>query len=805
MRQAEKKRECPVCFREYPADVEFCAEDGHALPVCQTMFGHQHVGSDTEQELPDITLAPERENVAEGDFQSAVMEAGTQLGSYRLVKLIGRGGMGEVYLALHLKLGRKVALKLLRSTYATNLDAVRRFFREAQAASQVNHPNIVAITDFVENEAGSCFYVMEYLQGESLYLRKERKSIPLSEVLEIGEQMASGLDALHGAGIVHRDLKPANVFLAKVEGQPLQVKLLDFGLIKLRSGATLSETEETPFGGETLIGTPQYMSPEQVKADSSLDHRADIYAFGVILYELVVGKRPIDARAVGELLVNIVTEPPKAPSTVGIAHLPKAFEQLIMRCLEKDPSKRPQSARKLIAELHELREPRVEPGVQPSSPSSPSPSPLLRSPPAFRPRRRKPWALVASLAVLLAAALVVSLFAFRNPPPVRKDAPIALLQQAWQKVERRARDGSEWLGAKEKMKLYHLDALKTGKGAGAEVSFHAGGLLQVDEKSVVLIEAPDPSAPDKTPLVHLRKGTIRGVAKPGQPLHFITAEGKMGRIVARGKKAATFRLVTRRDGSVGVAVLQGQMQVGSEGKITNLDSGQVVDMVRGEVGVPEKLPPFPQLVSPGVDALVPADQVTLWWRAVPRAKTYRVQLAKDLGFRQVLIDRLAKGVKLPVKELKRGRYTWRVRTIGEHGREGEFGFARRMLVLDPNPLNETESDKVPLLTKASPKHNTVIQVTGKARVAFRFEGGTPPFLLVVARQPSLAHAIVLKRRLRAANTQVGGLKPGIYYWAVYAPKKDGGKQLLLASIRRLIVRKKQAPQLHLPEIDWKAK
>ena len=273
---------------------------------------------------------------------SAVREPGTILGSYRLIEVLGEGGMGVVYLGEHTKLGRRVAIKMLRSEYSENPQAVHRFFAEARAVNKINHQNIVEITDFVENPGSDNYYIMELLKGSTLAAVIDNDGIqPLARSVGIMLQVASGLGAVHAAGIVHRDLKPDNVFLTERAGQKDFVKLLDFGVAKL-GGDTAISVHSTAAGA--ILGTPEYMSPEQASG-KVVDTRTDLYAFGVMLYELVTGRLPLTGSSFGELVVKHLTVAPTPPAIVeGLPHfIPPELDDVILACLAKDPSDRPES------------------------------------------------------------------------------------------------------------------------------------------------------------------------------------------------------------------------------------------------------------------------------------------------------------------------------------------------------------------------------------------------------------------------------------------------------------------------------
>src|SRR6266540_3471246 len=217
---------------------------------------------------------------------------GSQIGVYKILSPLGRGGMGEVYLALDTRLGRKVAVKLLLDEFTTDAERLRRFEQEARAASALNHPNIITVYEIGEIE-GRRFIVTEYVEGETLRQRMEsapQRRIRLSEALEIAAQVAAALQAAHEAGITHRDIKPENV-MSRSDGL---VKVLDFGLAKLSGARPSSQppaAESLNTRSGTVMGTASYMSPEQARGEK-VDHRTDIFSLGVMLYEMLAGRRP---------------------------------------------------------------------------------------------------------------------------------------------------------------------------------------------------------------------------------------------------------------------------------------------------------------------------------------------------------------------------------------------------------------------------------------------------------------------------------------------------------------------------------
>jgi len=271
------------------------------------------------------------------------------LGPYELKELLGEGGMGQVWLAEHAKLQRKVAIKLLKPELVRVEAQVKRFFDEARAVNKVNHPHIVEITDFVEErEMGRVWCVMEYLKGATLKVVGRDETLSIARSVKIVRQVCDALDAAHRVGVVHRDIKPDNIFLVEGKGEGDFVKVLDFGVAKLREERGTSGHTDT---GE-IVGTPAYMSPEQALGQE-VDARSDLYSLGTLLYVLLAGRFPFDGVTAGQLVANIVAKRPlPLPKTSRSGEaITEELEGVLMRCLEKDPAARHASMRALSEAL----------------------------------------------------------------------------------------------------------------------------------------------------------------------------------------------------------------------------------------------------------------------------------------------------------------------------------------------------------------------------------------------------------------------------------------------------------------------
>jgi serine/threonine-protein kinase len=347
---------------------------------------------------------------------------GTTIGNYVVRKKIGQGGMGAVYLAEHPRIGRQVAIKVLLPEVSKKAEVVQRFFTEARSSSEIHNEHIIDVLDYGELADGTSYLIMEWLEGKSLRDALRGGKMPVERALHIARGIARALAAAHARGIVHRDLKPDNIFLIPRGDDPDFVKVLDFGIAKLMQPDNDMQVK-TQTGA--LIGTPSFMSPEQCRGQP-IDQRTDLYALGVIMYQMLTGRLPFIAEGLGELLLAHMTQPPRPPRELS-PEIPPTVEQTVLRCLEKDQAKRFQTAEEILAAIGgELSGPVYTGNKRPSDAPT-----LARGPnsdtiggavgealPTTMGQKRRSWVIAAgSLAVVAAGG--AAFFFLRPGPPAQ--------------------------------------------------------------------------------------------------------------------------------------------------------------------------------------------------------------------------------------------------------------------------------------------------------------------------------------------------------------------------------------------------
>lgn len=308
-------RQCSQCGSRFSNDARFCPHDGE----------------------PTVEAKPARADSLIGELVA---------GRYRVDSILGEGGMGIVYRAVHVDLDKVVAIKVLRSDMALDEIVSKRFVQEAKALSRIPHAHIVDVFDFGKTERGAAYFVMEYLEGRSLREAIRRNDLSAPEILRIARAMAEGLAAAHAAGIIHRDLKPENIQLITRDGDPCFVKILDFGVAKVAGVSKLTRNG-------AVFGTPHYMSPEQAQG-LTVDHRSDIYSYGIILYELFTGKLPFDADTFVRVISQQIFDPPPPLEIEPARAELGAFAPIVLGCLEKKITDRYRSFEAVIDAIDSL-------------------------------------------------------------------------------------------------------------------------------------------------------------------------------------------------------------------------------------------------------------------------------------------------------------------------------------------------------------------------------------------------------------------------------------------------------------------
>jgi eukaryotic-like serine/threonine-protein kinase len=308
---------CPVCSTEYADDVKFCPNDGQTL----------------------------RSAAPASDLVGQVVAD-----RYHVIKKLGEGGMGQVYLAEHVKMGRRSAIKVMNPSMVHDPDAVARFNREASNASRITHPNVCAIYDFGETPDGLIYLAMEFIEGEPLTDLLEREGVlPVPRAVGIFAQVAEALQAAHDLGIVHRDLKPDNIMLAQRKGSD-QVKVVDFGIAKAVGGGGDESGQKVTKTG-LVVGTPEFMSPEQLSGDK-LDGRSDLYSLALVLYQMLAGKLPFEATTVQETMIKRLTdEPARLAVSRPDLTFPAGLQPVLDTALARNPVDRYQTVVKFAADI----------------------------------------------------------------------------------------------------------------------------------------------------------------------------------------------------------------------------------------------------------------------------------------------------------------------------------------------------------------------------------------------------------------------------------------------------------------------
>jgi len=400
---------CPVCATEYADGTAECPRDGARLgePVAP-------VPAATAGPLAAIAVLPTAPAIDE-KFDPLVGAA--LAGRYLIVRRIGEGGMGAVYEAKHTVIGKRVAVKVLLEKFHSNRDLVARLLQEARLASSIGHENIVDVTDFGTTDDGRSFVVMEFLDGEPLAQLVMREApLPVERSLRIARQVASALGAAHAKGIYHRDVKPENVYLVR-RGDADFVKVVDFGISKaVKQGSEdPAESYRLTHTG-LLLGTPLYMSPEQARGEDDLDHRVDVWALGVMLYECLTGEVPFHANNYLGIISQVLTRDAPPPSRLRPElGIPPAVETVVMRAMEKDRQKRYQTMADLEHDLERLLAGDQNVGTAPGAFST-TPPEL----PAIEASVLRRWRLAFIGSVVMAVGIAIAL---RHPSDAHPTVP----------------------------------------------------------------------------------------------------------------------------------------------------------------------------------------------------------------------------------------------------------------------------------------------------------------------------------------------------------------------------------------------
>lgn len=366
-------KRCPQCGKEYSDTVRFCTADGRPLEPAGGQASAPSVKavvSEAPKPAPTPKTAPRPQiDGVPTDLkpQTDAMLGRVIAGRYRLLEKLGQGGMGAVYKGQHIRMHRLTAIKILTSDVVNNAEFVARFQREAEMASQIDHPNAVSIYDFGEAEDGMIYLAMEFVDGQPLSdILKREGPLPLDRVVRIIKQSADALGAAHALGIIHRDFKPDNIMVCDKPGRPDWVEVVDFGIAK-HAAADPSKPGLTQVG--YVLGTPLYMSPEQVTGEV-LDQRSDLYSLALVAYEMLSGDLPFDGPTTQTKMVKRLLEPPRLISVIRPQlKVSTAVEAVILRALARLPNDRYTSTSEFAAELE--RAARSEEFTQPGRATAP--------------------------------------------------------------------------------------------------------------------------------------------------------------------------------------------------------------------------------------------------------------------------------------------------------------------------------------------------------------------------------------------------------------------------------------------------
>ncbi len=497
------KKVCPVCKAEYGGGEVFCPVDAARLVTPSQMQG------ESERDDPLV---------------------GASFDKYEIKRRIGEGGMGLVYEAVHTVIEKRVAIKVLREDFSRRPEVVERFRQEAKSASRIGHENIVDISDFGTTPHGQSYFVMEYLDGEDLanVLARER-TLPPERTVNILLQCCHALGAAHAKGIVHRDMKPENIFLVERPGRPDFVKIVDFGIAKMANIETDGEPGRKLTKTGMIFGTPEYMSPEQA-AGKPLDHRVDVYAIGVILFECLTGRVPfVGDSFMGVLTQHMFEEPPPLREVNPELECSPELEMVVAKALAKDPDERYQTMDELAEAIREAMAGRVSHATRlgygepvKARAGGPRTVPALDAGDEFPSPASGRGGRVAMAAVLLVALGAGGAWlAFRPGEPERPPAPSPVagapdpaVGQA--EVPADPAQGGEAEGARESPEEATEDpaspepsmvpvTVETRPGGGAEVTVE-GGEVQGCEPTPCTFEAPV----GEELVIHARRDRSRG-------------------------------------------------------------------------------------------------------------------------------------------------------------------------------------------------------------------------------------------------------------------------------------------------------